>query len=78
MIKNNKLKLKKLLKNKVILITGGAGSVGSSLVKTLLNYPVHSIRVFDNNEHALFKLSHSLDDPRIEPLLGDILDKDRI
>ena len=78
MIKNNKLKLKKLLKNKVILITGGSGSGGSSFVKTLLNYPVQSIRVFDNNEHALFKLSHSLDDPRIEPLLGDILDKDRI
>ena len=76
--KTMKAQITKLLKNKVVLITGGAGSVGSSLAKILLNYPVHSVRVFDNNEHALFKLSHSLDDPRIEPLLGDILDKDRI
>jgi UDP-N-acetylglucosamine 4,6-dehydratase len=76
--KNNKLRLKKLLKNKVVLITGGAGSIGSSLTKTLLNYPVDSIRVFDNNEHSLFKLSHSLDDLRVKPLLGDILDKDRL
>ena len=76
--KNSKSPITKLLKNKVVLITGGAGSIGSSLTKTLLNYPVSSIKVFDNNEHALFKLSHSLDDPRIEPLLGDILDKDRV
>ena len=78
MNKNNKIQLKKILKNKAILITGGAGSIGSSLTKTLLNYPVKSIRVFDNNEHALFKLSHSLDDSRVQPLLGDILNKDRV
>jgi UDP-N-acetylglucosamine 4,6-dehydratase len=78
MKRTNDPKLKKLLKNKVILITGGAGSIGSSLTKTLLDYSVKSIRVFDNNEHALFKLSHSLNDSRVEPLLGDILNKDRI
>ena len=76
MKKNNEIKLKKILKNKVVLITGGAGSIGSSLATFLLNYPVKSIRVFDNNEHALFKLSHSLDDSRVQPLLGDILNKD--
>ena len=78
MKKNNEIRLKKLLKNKVILITGGAGSIGSSLTKILLDYPVKSIRVFDNNEHALFKLSHSLNNSRVKPLLGDILDKDRV
>lgn len=78
MKKNNEIKLKKILKNKVVLITGGAGSIGSSLAKTLLNYDVKSVKVFDNNEHALFKLTHSLDDKRIQPLLGDILNKDRV
>ncbi len=70
--------IKKEFKNKVVLITGGAGSLGSSLVKKLLDYPVKSIRVFDNNEHALFKLKRSLNDPRVRFLLGNILDKDRI
>jgi len=74
----NESKIKKLLKNQVVLITGGAGSIGSSLTKTLLDYPVKSVRVFDINEHALFKLNHSLDDSRLEPLFGDILDKDRM
>lgn len=70
--------IKNELENKVVLITGGAGSLGSSLAKKLLDYPVKSIRVFDNNEHSLFKLKRSLDDPRLRFLLGNILDKDRI
>ncbi len=70
--------IKKALRNKVILITGGAGSLGSSLAKKFLDYPVKSVRVFDYNEHALFKLKRSLNDPRLRFLLGNILDKERI
>jgi FlaA1/EpsC-like NDP-sugar epimerase len=73
-----KPQLTKLLKNKVILITGGAGSLGSAITAELLNYPVKSIRVLDNNEHSLFKLKRSINDRRVRFLLGSILDKDRI
>jgi FlaA1/EpsC-like NDP-sugar epimerase len=71
-------KLSKILKNKKILVSGGAGSIGFVLVKKLLEYPVHSIRVLDINEHALFELKHEVNDPRLRLLLGNILDKDRI
>jgi FlaA1/EpsC-like NDP-sugar epimerase len=71
-------KLTKLLKNKVILITGGAGSLGSGLTKKLLDFPVKSIRILDNNEHSLFTLKRSLNDSRVRYLLGNILDKERI
>ncbi len=70
--------LKKELKNKTILITGGAGSIGSALTKKILNYPVKNIRIFDINEHALFSLGRSIKDARLRLLLGNILDKDRI
>jgi UDP-N-acetylglucosamine 4,6-dehydratase/5-epimerase len=70
--------IKKELKNKTILITGGAGSVGSALTKTILNYPVKSIRIFDINEYALFSLGRSIKDSRLRLLLGNILDKDRL
>lgn len=68
----------KELKNKTILITGGAGSVGSAIVKKLLDYPIKQIRVIDIDEHALFTLNRSLKSKKVRYLLGDILDKDRI
>lgn len=74
----NQSALDKELKNKTILITGGAGSVGSVLTKELLKYPVRSVRVLDMDEHALFRLKRSTNDPRIRMLLGSILDKERI
>jgi len=74
----SELMIKKELRNKIILITGGAGSIGSALTKELLKYPVKSIRVFDNDEHSLFQLKQSLNNSKIDLLLGDILDKDRI
>jgi len=75
---NSQTKISKILKNKKILVSGGAGSIGTTLVKKLLEYPVHSIRVLDINEHALFELKHEISDSRLRVLLGNILDKDRI
>jgi len=74
----SKINLEKELKNSIILITGGAGSVGTGLVKEILRYPVKSVRVLDIDEHALFRLKRSISDQRLRPLLGSILDKDRI
>lgn len=70
--------LKKDLKNKVVLITGGAGSIGSELAERILEYPIKSLRVLDIDEHALFKLSRKVKDKRVRTLLGSILDKERV
>ena len=59
-----------------ILITGGAGSLGSALAERILNYQIKSISIFDNNEHSLFQLKRSLKDKRIKFLLGDINNKE--
>jgi len=74
----SKLQVQKVLKNKVVLITGGGGSIGSELTKKLLKCNVRQIRILDNNEYGLFKLKRSLNDDRISLLLGSILDKERI
>ena len=76
--KNISKKISNELKNKTVLVTGGAGSIGSHLVKKILDYPVKSVRVLDIDEHALFKLKHAVNDSRLRMLLGSILDKDRI
>ncbi len=48
------------IKNKKILITGGAGSIGSGLVKKLIQYNIKKIYVVDNNEYNIFKLKNSI------------------
>jgi len=78
MKKTQKSALIKELKNKTILVTGGAGSIGSVLVESLLKYPVHSVRVLDIDEYALAKLGKKLKDSRLRILLGNILDQDRL
>ena len=78
MNKIQKNKITKELKNKSILVTGGAGSIGSVLVKKLLEYPIQSIRVLDIDEHALAKLKKTNNDLRLKLLLGSILDSNRL
>ena len=76
--KKFKLDLKKQLKNKVVLITGGAGSIGSELAKKILEYPVKAVRILDVDEHALFSLKRSVNDVRLRPLLGSVTDLERL
>ncbi len=81
MVKKVKIKngvISKALKNKVILITGGGGSLGSALARRLLEFPVASVRALDVDEYALFKLKRSVNDPRLRPLLGSIVDGERV
>tara|TARA_Y100001949_G_scaffold176568_1_gene190491 strand:+ start:639 stop:1511 length:873 start_codon:yes stop_codon:yes gene_type:complete len=78
--KNKKINsnLTKELKGKIVLITGGAGSLGSAITKKLLDYPVKIIRILDIDEYRLFKLKKEINDGRLRFLLGSILDKDRL
>jgi len=70
--------LKSYYHGKTVLVTGGVGSIGSYLVREILKYEPHSVRVFDNNESGLFDLEQELDPDKIRLFIGDIRDKDRL
>jgi len=78
MNKIQKESLTKELRGKSILVTGGAGSIGSALVETLLKFPIQSVRVLDIDEYALAKLNKKLKDSRLRILLGNVLNQDRV
>ncbi len=62
-----------------ILVIGGAGFIGSSLVEELLKEPVNEIIIYDNFIRGKAENLHdSLKDPRcsVFPLGGDIRDTD--
>lgn len=61
-----------------MLLTGGGGSVGKSLIHHFLSKDPSIIRVFDNNEPSLSELGAEVDDDRLRYLAGDIRDKDRL
>ena len=50
----------KRLNNKVVLITGAAGSIGSELCRQLINMNVKKIIALDNSELLLFNLKNEL------------------
>ncbi|MDD2285122.1 MAG: polysaccharide biosynthesis protein [Paludibacter sp.] len=64
--------------NKVILVTGGVGSIGSQLVRSLLTYQPKSLIIMDNNETGLFDLSQELKSDIIQIVIGDIRDSERM
>lgn len=65
-------------KDKVVLVTGGTGSIGSEIVRKLLELNPAVVRVFDNNETGLFELEQELDTEKIRTFIGDIRDEDRL
>jgi UDP-N-acetylglucosamine 4,6-dehydratase len=65
-------------KNKTILVTGGAGSIGSEVVRSLIPLKPKAIRVFDNNETALFELEQELNCISLRSFIGDMRDKERL
>ncbi len=59
-IDNNYYNLKKEIKNKSVLVIGGAGTIGSSFIESLLRYEPRKLIVVDNNENALAELNRNL------------------
>lgn len=78
-IKNSKIENE--LKSKVVLVTGGAGSIGSEIVRQICSYDYKSLIVIDQAESALYDLQQELKQNGFHnfiPIVGDIRDKNRL
>ena len=70
--------LKALFEGKDFLVTGGCGSIGSEIVRQLVQFNPTRIRVFDNNEEGHWALSQEITSPVIRNLVGDVRDSERL
>ncbi|MFH1422221.1 MAG: SDR family NAD(P)-dependent oxidoreductase [Planctomycetota bacterium] len=71
--------LNQVFHRKKILVTGGTGSIGSQLVRTLLRYKPALVRVFSRDEAKQFQLREELGQPRnIDFVVGDIRSKESL
>jgi UDP-glucose 4-epimerase len=66
------------LRDATVLITGGTGSFGSTMVRSLLSESVSEVRVFSRDEAKQDALRHELNDDRVRFYIGDTRDYDSI
>lgn len=62
------------LKGKTILVTGGTGSIGSEIVKQLLETDAGNIIIFSRDEIKHFLLKQTIRDERLHFVVGDVRD----
>ncbi|MGD0327204.1 MAG: SDR family NAD(P)-dependent oxidoreductase [Halobacteriota archaeon] len=62
--------------HKTVLMTSGAGSIGSQLVRTLLDSNPCAVTLTDNNEGALHDLEQDLRSSKVYTFVADVKDKD--
>ena len=68
----------KLLKNKIVLITGGTVSFGNAVLQKYLDFDVKEIRVFSRDEKKQDDQRKYYNDDRIKFYLGDVRNKGSI
>jgi len=63
-----------------ILVTGGTGSIGSEIVRQLLQHNPKTVRILSRDETAQHELAHELvsKQDRIRFLIGDVRDRQRL
>ncbi len=75
----NKSNIKKEFRNKTVLISGGTGSIGTGIVKQLLECKPKMIKILTNDENSIFESRKLLGEiSQIKYIVGDIRDNDRL
>jgi len=80
-IQLDKEDISKQLSNKVILVTGAAGSIGSEIVRQLIRFNPKKIILLDQAESPLYDMEMELHDKyeqSYEIVMGDIRNKERM
>ncbi len=67
-----------VLKDKVVLVTGGTGSFGKKFIGKALTLGVKKIIVFSRDELKQYEMKQDFQDERIRFFIGDVRDKDRL
>ncbi|MDW7776907.1 MAG: UDP-N-acetylglucosamine 4,6-dehydratase family protein [Methanosarcinales archaeon] len=71
--------MENIFKNKNILVTGGTGSIGSEIVRRVLQHDPNVVRILSRDETKQFELGQELGIlETVRFLIGDVREKDRL
>ena len=67
-----------ILNNKTLLITGGTGSFGSTLVSKLLSSRIKQIRIFSRDEKKQEDMRNHYNNSKLKFIIGDVRDEEAV
>ena len=67
-----------MFRNKVLMITGGTGSFGNTVLKRFLSTNVREIRIFSRDEKKQEEMRIALNNDKLKFYIGDVRDYDSI
>jgi FlaA1/EpsC-like NDP-sugar epimerase len=78
----DKKSIETFIRNKIVLITGAAGSIGSELSRQVAKFKPSLLLILDQDETGIFNISEELEDKfpkiKISSIIADIQDKAKI
>jgi len=67
-----------MFKNKILMITGGTGSFGNTVLNRFLNTDVKEIRVFSRDEKKQEDMRLKLNNDKLKFYIGDVREHDSV
>jgi UDP-glucose 4-epimerase len=67
-----------MFQNKILMITGGTGSFGQTVLKRFLETDVQEIRIFSRDEKKQEEMRIALNNPKLKFYIGDVRDYDSL
>jgi UDP-N-acetylglucosamine 4,6-dehydratase len=64
-----------MLKDKILLITGGTGSFGNAVLNRLIDGDFKEIRIFSRDEKKQDDMRHKIKNPKVKFYIGDVRDR---
>jgi FlaA1/EpsC-like NDP-sugar epimerase len=77
-VESNKTLLQKNIKNKVVMVTGAGGSIGSELCRQIVKLGASKLILFEQSELNLYKINQELFNNNVFPVLGSITNQRRV
>lgn len=67
-----------MFKDKILMITGGTGSFGNTVLKRFLSTDVREIRIFSRDEKKQEDMRIAINNPKLKFYIGDVRDYDSV
>ena len=70
--------LQENVKGRVVMVTGAGGSIGSELCRQIIKLGASKLIMFEQSELALYKIDQELSNNNVFPILGSVVNQDRV